>query len=642
MTDVRRSQPTTAGRGNAAPGDVALDALIQQYLPVVYAAARGQLRDATLAEDVTQAVFVVLARKISGLPANAVLSSWLLKVTYLTCLQARRNARRRDEHERRAAQMRPDFTPAAAVSGQLAEEVDVALAHLVEADRSVLTLRYLEQKSVAQVAQHLGISEPAAQKRIGRAMTRLREKLVVSEEQLGTASLAAFFLSQSQVNVPAHLAAQVAHSVAAAGTTGLSTTAGVLSKGVLKALFWSNLKMPLAVAAVAATATMGYVGFEKMMSRTDPISPPVPVAVNPGDIVPKAAPSNIRGAEYPQVDAMRRATFRVYAPLAGQVTVDLGEKYDMIRGEDGHWTATTVALSPGFHYYQLSIDGAAVPDPGSQSFFGVSKIMSGLEVPAEETAFCMERDVPHGEIRARYMYSGLSGGSRQIYVYTPPSYDQRPELRYPVLYLLQGMGEDQRAWVEQGRLGAIMDNLLAEGQAREMLVVVEDAGAAAGFARGGARGSRGRGAETDGVARRLVYETIPEIDQVYRTVPDREHRAMAGSAGGATQALQIVQENLNTFAYVGAFGAQANYPMIPDGFGGLLGNPEEFSKRVRLMYIGAAANENNAVARMFHEDLVEANISHAYQEIPGTYGGWQTWRNGLQDFAGLVFKDQMP
>jgi RNA polymerase sigma factor (sigma-70 family) len=184
MTDDRPPNPSTP-----ASNDAALEDLVRRYLPVVYAAARRQLPDTSLAEDVTQAVFMVLARRRSGLPENVVMSGWLLKVTHLACLQARRNAGRRKVHERKAAQMRPAIIPAEAMThGLLAAEVDAALARLREADRSALTLRYLEEKSVAEVGQHLGISEEAAQKRIDRAMGRLREKLGVSTEQLGAAS----------------------------------------------------------------------------------------------------------------------------------------------------------------------------------------------------------------------------------------------------------------------------------------------------------------------------------------------------------------------------------------------------------------------------------------------------------------------
>ena len=226
-------------------------------MPRVYAAARRQLLDPSLAEDVTQAVFMVLARRWKGLPANVGISCWLMKVTHLTCLQARRGAGRRKGHELRAAKMRPATTPAETMThGQMAAELDAVLAQLGDGDRSVLVLRYLEQRSVEEVAQQLGISEVAAKKRIGRAVARLREKLGVSEEQLAAGSLTGFFISQHQIALPAHLSAKVVHTMTAGGTVA---RAGLLGKGVLKAMFWSSIKVPLAIAAatvIAATASV--------------------------------------------------------------------------------------------------------------------------------------------------------------------------------------------------------------------------------------------------------------------------------------------------------------------------------------------------------------------------------------------------
>jgi RNA polymerase sigma factor (sigma-70 family) len=633
-----------------ATHDAALEDLVRQYLPVVYAAAKRQLPDPALAEDVAQAVFMVLARRRSELPANVVMSSWLLKVTHLACLQARRNAGRRIGHERRAAQMRSATTPAETITnGQLAAELDAALARLVEADRSVLTLRYLEQKSIAEVAVHLGISEPAAQKRIGRAMTRLREKLGMSEEQLGTASLAAFFLSQVQTSVPAHVAAQVAHSMAAAGVGGgaagiSKTAAALISKGVLKTLFWSSAKVPLGIAAAAlALAATVYVVDQGLARSSDtPATDPVSMATSVRDMTPRAASSNVRGAAYPKVDGLRRATLRIYAPRATKVIVDLGEKYAMIKGDDGYWTGTTDPLEPGFHYYQVFIDGAAVPDPGSETFFGVSKTMSGLEVPDEETEFADVKDVPHGEIRARYYNSVMTNSTRQVYVYTPPSYDAQPHSRYPVVYLLRGVGEDQRAWVEQGHVGAILDNVIAQGNVREMIAVIVDSGTAGGLAeRDGGRGPRGgvRGGAGPSFTQLLLNETIPLIDGAYRTVPDREHRALAGASYGGTQGLQIAQDHLDVFAYVGSFGAPFGYPAVPAGFRGLLSNPGEFARQVKVLYISAGAAENNTGARVFHQQMEGAGVPHVYCEFPGTAGGWQSWRKGLGGMAPLLFKN---
>jgi len=639
MTDDRPPNSSTP-----ASNDAALEELVRRYLPVVYAAARRQLPDASLAEDVTQAVFMVLARRHSGLSANVVLSSWLLKVTHLACLQARRSAGRRKEHERKAAQMRPATTPAETMTdGLLAAELDAALARLREADRSVLTLRYLEEKSVAEVAQQLGVSEEAAQKRIDRAMGRLRERLGVSQGQLGAASLGTFFLSQKQVIVPAHLAAKVS-AIATTGSAAASTAAGVIAYGVSKALFWSSLKVPLLLGVVTLVVASGAFVVERTLSRRSGTPTATPVGVAEAAPVDKtqAAPSNVPGAEYPRVDRQRRATFRIYGPEAQTVAVQIGNTYDMTKGDDGYWSVTTSTLAPGFHYYQFFIDGAAVADPSSEAFLGGSKMTSGLEVREEGADFYHVKDVPHGEIRARYYYSALMGSVRQAFVYTPPGYDARQAVRYPVLYLLHGMGEDQRGWVEQGQVDAILDNLIAQGTSREMLVVMEDAGTGAGYApRSGGRGAIGGGRGNLGRAfpQILISETIPMVDATYRTIPDRDHRAMAGVSLGGTQTFQITQDHLDKFAYVGSFSAPFGYPAIPAGFGGLLGSPDEFAQQVKVLYISVGDAENNIGARMFHQQLEGAGIPHVYFEAPGTANGWQTWRRSLYGFAQLLFKD---
>jgi enterochelin esterase family protein len=295
-------------------------------------------------------------------------------------------------------------------------------------------------------------------------------------------------------------------------------------------------------------------------------------------------------------------------------------------------------LVPGFHYYHFIIDGAEVADPGSEAFFGVSRMLSGLEVPEEGVDFYHVKDVPHGEIRARYYHSNLTGGMRQAFVYTPPGYDANPAARYPVLYLLHGMGEDQRAWVEQGRVGAILDNLIAEGKAREMIVVIEDAGTGGGFApRTGRR--VGRGTPGSGYRQVFLAETVPMIDATYRTIPDRDHRAMAGVSLGGTVTFQVTQERLDMFAYVGSLSTTFGYPEIPGGYNGLLGSPDEFAQQVKVLYVSVGGTENNIAARMFHQQLEGAGIAHLYFEAPGNAHGWHTWRKSLHGFAQHLFKD---
>jgi RNA polymerase sigma factor (sigma-70 family) len=640
MTDV--GPPSLS---EAASTDAALEEAVRRHLPLVYAAARRQLPDASLAEDVTQAVFMVLARRHRELPTNVVLSSWLLKVTHLACLQARRNAGRRREHERKAAQMRPAVMEAEPMpQGLLSAEVDSALAGLGEADRDVLTLRYLEELSVAEVGRRLGISEEAAQKRVDRAIARLRKKMGVSPEQLGAEHLSAFFVMQNQLQVPAQLAGKVSHALATAGSAAAPASAAALSQAVLKTLSWSAAKVPLLAALITLALTVGAVVVQQALSRHG--GTPQASTVRNRNGTPadhgQAASTNVPGADYPRVDDQRRATFRLFAPNARTVSVQVAGGFDMSRGDDGFWSVTTATLVPGFHYYHFLVDGAQVADPGSRSFFGVSRMLSGLEVPEAGVDFYHVKDVPHGEVRARYYRSSITQSTRQAFVYTPPGYDGKPRQRYPVLYLLAGIGEDQRAWAEQGRIGEIMDNLIARGAAEEMIVVMEDAGTAAGYAprgAGGRRQGRGRGDARAAFAQVFISETIPMIDATYRTIPERGHRAMAGTSQGAAQTLQITQDRLDLFAYVGSFSAVIGYPAVPSGYGGLLGDPDEFAKRVRVLYVSSGGTENNSGAREFHDQLEAAGVAHVYYEAPGNGHGWHAWRKSLHGFAQLLFKD---
>ena len=215
----------------------------------------------------------------------------------------------------------------------------------------------------------------------------------------------------------------------------------------------------------------------------------------PADAEP--ASSNVPGAQFPKIDSERRAYFHIVAPDAKSVSVSLGGPRGTpgTKGDDGVWTIATPPLAPGFHYYTLNIDGVAVSDPASDSYFGTDKMSSGLEVPSPGEDFYLQKDVPHGEVRAHYYFSKTSGLNRRCFVYTPPGYDTNLTARYPVLYLQHGMGENATSWPRQGRANFILDNLIAEGKAKPMIVVMADGGITPGRmgGPGGGRGGFGRG-----------------------------------------------------------------------------------------------------------------------------------------------------
>lgn len=188
----------------------------------------------------------------------------------------------------------------------------------------------------------------------------------------------------------------------------------------------------------------------------------------------KPSATNQQGKQYPMVNSQRRVRAQISAPNANSVKLDIGGvKYEMKRDDKGVWTGESAPQDEGFHYYQLEIDGASVPDPGSLYYYGASRWGSGVEVPAHDQEFYALKNVPHGEVRELNYYSETNKAMRHCFVYTPPCYNSSNK-RYPVLYLQHGGGENEHGWSEQGRAGIIMDNLIAEGKALPFIIVMDN------------------------------------------------------------------------------------------------------------------------------------------------------------------------
>ena len=366
------------------------------------------------------------------------------------------------------------------------------------------------------------------------------------------------------------------------------------------------------------------------------------------------------GAAYPRVDAGGRAEFRVKAPNAGKVQVNFwgAAKLDMVKQPDGMWTVTSEPLVPGFHYYTLLIDGAEFSDPASHTFFGGGKDASGIEIPEHGSTYYLPQDVPHGAVREIwYFVKGHRepGG-------TPSSIRRRAttrrrRLRYPVLYLQHGGGEDETGWIRQGRANFILDNLIASRSAKPMIIVM-----AYGYAKraghpdpdltGKPFGSPEMMKAMQEMASTfeddMTQELIPFVDSHFRTVADRDHRAMAGLSMGGMQTFQVTFDHLDLFSYIGGFSGAAG-PMVlgnekldpKTSFHGALADPDAFAKRVHLLWLGVGTAEP---ARMkaglegLHTSLDEAKIKHVFYESPGTSHEWQTWRRDLKDFAPRLFQ----
>ena len=349
------------------------------------------------------------------------------------------------------------------------------------------------------------------------------------------------------------------------------------------------------------------------------------------------------GKEYPQVNSERRIRVRVVAPQAQSVVFEFlgGAKYPLTKGEDGAWVGDTRPQDEGFHYYQLVIDGAQVPDPGSLYFYGGSRWGSGLEVPAQDQDFYALKNVPHGDLRATLYHAKSTNANLRCFVYTPPDYDKDPSKRYPVLYLQHGGGEDETGWGSQGHAGLIMDNLIAAGQAKPFIIVMANSyvpGAATGRPPGPGRG--GFRFDFSAFQRVLIDDLIPFIDVNYRTLADQPHRAMAGLSMGGMQTRQITLANLDKFSHIGIFsGGSIAVSNITD--------MAAFKQKVKVVFVSYGSREvDPANRRVFGGDpkanveaLKEAGINAHYYISPQTAHEWQSWRRSLHEFAPLLFQN---
>ena len=356
------------------------------------------------------------------------------------------------------------------------------------------------------------------------------------------------------------------------------------------------------------------------------------------------ASTNIPGQKYPQLLPDNRVVFRVKAPEADTVIIDLGKKYLLNKDTGGFWMVTTDPIVEGFHYYSLIVDGIALCDPASQTFYGMGRMASGIDIPDPDMDYYQVKDVPHGQIRSVHYHSDITQAWRRAYVYTPPGYDTQLSKKYPVMYLQHGGGEDETGWPNQGKMDFILDNLIAEGKAVPMIVVMDR-----GYATDPTRpvdptATFPRNMSSNVFPEVLVKELIPFIDKTFRTVDDKASRAMAGLSMGGFQTFQTTMTNLDKFSYVGGFSGagfrQANAP-ITEMYDGVWADAAAFNSKVKLVYISIGTKEPERMyngVKSFHESLTEAGIKHEYYESPGTSHEWQTWRRSLRQFAGLVFK----
>lgn len=359
-------------------------------------------------------------------------------------------------------------------------------------------------------------------------------------------------------------------------------------------------------------------------------------------VVEDFKPSSVNqpGKQYPQVNSEGRVRVSIPAPEAHKVQLDIGGvKYDLRKDEKGVWTGESAPQVEGFHYYQLNIDGASVPDPGSLYFYGASRWGSAIEIPAPDKDIYAVKDVPHGLVSQKTYFSKVTNSWRRCFVYTPAEYDKNTTKRYPVLYLQHGSGEDETGWPTQGKANLILDNLIAAGKAVPMIIVMDN-----GYAVKASQAAPGRGAfPFEDV---LIGEIIPMIDASFRTLSDRDHRAMAGLSMGANQTITITMNNLDKFSYIAGFSGTSNYPRTdvidPATFmGGKFMDGAALNKKIKLFWLGLGTEEPAPFpgsVKAFRNMLEKQGVKYTYYESKGTAHEWLTWRRDLHQFASLIFK----
>ena len=348
------------------------------------------------------------------------------------------------------------------------------------------------------------------------------------------------------------------------------------------------------------------------------------------------ATSNIRNAKYPQIYPDNRVEFRVKAPNAQKVQIDLGKKYEMVKDTAGIWSVTTDSVSRGFHYYSLLVDGIAVADPSSESFYGMSRMASGIEIPYAEGGFYALKDVPHGDIRIKKYFSKATNSWREMYIYTPPGYDNSTEI-YPVMYLLHGGGEDQRGWATQGKTNLILDNLIAENKAEPMIIAMIDGNIGMGGGVAGFNENSLRAFENE-----LKNDAIPFIENNFRVKTNAQNRALAGLSMGGLQTLHAGVKNNSMFAALGVFssGWWANNTKLSDPqYEFMKINAATINNNIKHFWISQGGKEDIAHAncQIMLKKFDEIGIKYQYSEYAGGHT-WPVWRHDLMLFAQLIFK----
>ena len=363
---------------------------------------------------------------------------------------------------------------------------------------------------------------------------------------------------------------------------------------------------------------------------------------------PKKEPTPNDTLVSPEVGQDRSITFRLYAPKASEVTLRGdwmdGPAVKLTKDDKGVWSATAGPLPADYYSYSFTVDGVRTLDPKNATIKqGISSLDNMVFVPGPEAEFQALRDVPHGEVRQAWYKSSTLDRQRRMHVYTPPGYDAGTD-KYPVLYLLHGGGDEDSGWSTIGRAGLILDNLIAAGKAKPMLVVMPNGSLPrpAAAAPGAKLDPKEMAAFQDRFTNELLKDVVPFVEKSYRVVPDAGHRALAGLSMGGGQTTRVLTTNPDKFGYFAIWSAGL-FGGSPDAFERqnetFLAGADRVNKSVKLLSITVgdkdfALNGSKALAGV----LEKHGIKH---EMTLTGGGhtWINWRQYLRDLAPKLFQD---
>ena len=345
----------------------------------------------------------------------------------------------------------------------------------------------------------------------------------------------------------------------------------------------------------------------------------------------------------PEVQADGHVTFRLRATNANEVILrcDGLTEARMQKNEQGIWSFTSPPMEPDIYTYTFSVDGLRLLDPNNPAMkYNLLNSDSELHVPGPKSLAWEVNDVPRGRLHCHFYKSAVAGDERDFIVYTPPDYDPTSRKKYPVLYLLHGFSDDATAWGTIGRANVILDNLIARGQAKPMLIVMPLGYGTMDYVRGGWTGTRRsemRQISFDKFRENLLQEVIPQVEKAYRVSTDRKNRAIAGLSMGGAESLYVGLNALDRFAWVGAFSSgglstnySAQYPQLD----------EKANKQLRLLWLACGkADRLIGSNRQFNDWLTSKKIKYTWVESAGGHT-FRVWRRYLAEFAPLLFQEK--